>query len=60
MATTEGLLLYSNKPNSRQGLFNPVHIDETVTVDNIIQKVQNEEHLTALVLALRLNEPEVT
>jgi hypothetical protein len=32
-ATTEGLLIYSLRPND---VFNPVEIDETVTLDNII------------------------
>jgi hypothetical protein len=37
VATTEGLLLYSNKiASSQNGLFNPMHIDETVTLENII------------------------
>ena len=58
-ATTEGLVLYSNKQNS-EAFFNPFMIDEQVTLDNIIAKVKAEEFLTALVLALRLNEPEVT
>jgi len=40
--------------------FNPYEIDESVTLDNIIAKVQSEEYLTALVLALRLNIAEVT
>ena len=39
-------------------MFNPVAIDETVTLENIISKVKEEQHLTALVLALRLNEAE--
>ena len=61
-ATTEGLIIYSNAIHLRQGAdyFNPYDIDESVTLDNIIAKVQNEEHLTALVLALRLNIAEVT
>jgi len=31
-------------------------IDETVTLDNIIFKVKEESYVTAIVLALRLNE----
>ena len=58
-ATTEGLVLYSNKQNS-EAFFNPFMIDEEVTIDNIIAKVKAEEYLTALVLALRFNVPEVT
>ena len=61
-ATTEGLIIYSNQvlAQQRANLFNPFEIDETVTIDNIIKKVQSDEHLTALVLALRLNLQEVT
>ena len=60
-ATTEGLIIYSNIANERNtDYFNPFAIDESVTLDNIIAKVQSEEHLTALVLALRLNINEVT
>jgi periodic tryptophan protein 2 len=61
VASTEGLLLYSNKiANDKNALFNPLYIDETVTLENIIHKVKKDEHLTALVLALRLNEAEIT
>lgn len=58
-ATTEGLVIYSNKLAQSQ-IFNPVMIDESVTLDNIIEKVKMEEYVSATVLALRLNEPEVT
>ena len=62
-ATTEGLVIYSNVAHTRLGgadYFNPYEIDENVTLENIISKVKNDEHLTALVLALRLNISEVT
>lgn len=62
-ATTEGLVIYSNVSHTRLGgadYFNPYEIDENVTLENIISKVKNDEHLTALVLALRLNISEVT
>lgn len=58
-ATTEGLVIYSNSQRGND-FFNPYEIDEHVTLDNIIAKVKAEEHLTALVLALRLNISEVT
>ena len=58
-ATTEGLILYSNKQES-EAYFNPFMIDEEVSIDNIIAKVKSEEYLTALMLALRLNMSEVT
>lgn len=35
-------------------------IDENVTLENIIASVKQDEFLKALVLALRLNEAEVT
>jgi len=35
-------------------------IDESVTLDNIIEKVKLEEYVSATVLALRLNEVHVT
>lgn len=59
-ATTEGLVIYSNTARQGTDYFNPFEIDESVTLENIISKVQKEEHLTALVLALRLNLAEVT
>jgi ribosome-interacting GTPase 1 len=31
-------------------VFNPFDIDENVTVDNIIEKIKNEEYLSALVV----------
>ena len=58
-ATTEGLILYSNKQEN-EAYFNPFMIDEEVTLDNVISKVKSEEYLTALMLALRLNITEVT
>lgn len=57
-ASTEGLLIYSLKNDIN--LFNPVEIDESVTLDNIIGQVKNEQYLTALLLSLRMNEREVT
>jgi hypothetical protein len=35
--------------------FNPYDIDETVTIDGIIDNIKNENHLTALIMSLRLN-----
>ena len=57
-ATTEGLIIYSNRP-ALESYFNPYLIDESVTIDNIIAKVKSEEYLTALVLSLRLDDPKV-
>ena len=47
-ATTEGLLLYSLKP---EDVFNPVEIDETVTIENIIEQVKEENYLNALLVS---------
>jgi len=60
VATTEGLVLYSTRVAASENVFEPASIDETVTLDNIIKKVKAEEYTTALVLALRLSEREVT
>lgn len=56
-ATTEGLVIYSIRND--QAIFNPVDIDENVTLDSIIEAVKKEEYLTALLMALRINEREV-
>ena len=47
-ATTEGLLIYSIKNDIN--VFNPVEIDETVTLENIIENVKQEQYLTALIV----------
>ncbi len=39
-ATTEGLIIYSLRNDFN--LFNPIEIDETVTIDNIISQVKGE------------------
>ena len=38
-ATTEGLVIYSNRLATNQ-VFNPIMIDESVNLDNIIEKVK--------------------
>jgi periodic tryptophan protein 2 len=48
-ATTEGLVIYSLKNDIN--LFNPVEIDENVTIDNIITQVKSGQHLTALLVS---------
>lgn len=58
-ATTEGLIIYSNQLQLG-AYFNPYDLDESVTIDNVIAKVKAEEYLTALILALRLGERNVT
>jgi len=58
-ATTEGLVIYNNQLQLG-AYFNPFDLDESVTIDNIIAKVKAEEYLTALILALRLGERNVT
>lgn len=47
-ATTEGLIIYSLKNDFN--LFNPIEIDETVTLENIISNVKSEQYLTALIV----------
>jgi len=56
-ATTEGLVIYSIKND--QSIFNPVDIDVNVTLDSIIEAIKKEEYLTALLMALKINEREV-
>ena len=58
-ATTEGLVIYSNRLGQEQ-VFCPSLISEEVTLENIISLVQKEESLSALLMALRLNEDSVT
>ena len=59
-ATTEGLLIYSLAQDllSKQ-VFNPFEIDETITLDNIIDNLKNDNYLTALLMSLKLNEIQV-
>ena len=59
-ATTEGLLIYSLQQNLLQkSNFNPYEIDENVTIDNIIGHIKEDNFLSALIMALRLSEPEI-
>jgi len=59
-ATTEGVVIYSLASTLvENNTFNPYEIDETVTIDNIISNVKQENFLSALILSLRLNESEV-
>jgi len=59
-ATTEGLVVYSLASSLVENqTFNPYQIDETVTLDSIIANLKEENYSTALILSLRMNEPEV-
>lgn len=59
-ATTEGLVIYSLASSLLESYtFKPYQIDETVTLDNIIGNLKEENYLSALILSLRMNEPEV-
>ena len=40
-------------------MFNPYEIDETVTLDNLIGHLKQEEYLSAMIMALKLNEEEI-
>lgn len=56
-ATTEGLLVYSlNNFFGLQQSFQPFDIDEHVTIDNIIGCIKEERYLSALIMALKMNE----
>ena len=48
-ATTEGLIMYSLQQDM---VFNPIDIDENVTMDNIIIMVKEEQHMTALLVLI--------
>ena len=43
----------------QQQVFNPFEIDETVTIDNIINNLKGENYLSALLMSLKLNEDEI-
>ena len=59
-ATTEGLIIYSIANDLlMESNFQPFDIDETITIDNIIQNIKIENYLSALVMALKMNELEV-
>lgn len=40
-------------------MFRPYDLDEDVTIENIIANLQQSNYLSALLLALRMNEPTV-
>jgi len=54
--TTEGLLVYSLDENV---MFDPFELDVTVTPDRVREAVSEQQYLTAVMLALRLNEPSL-
>ena len=60
-ATTEGLMIYSLAQDmpSQSMMFRPYDLDEDVTIENIIGNLQQSNYLSALLLALRMNEPVV-
>jgi len=43
----------------QKSTFNPYEIDENVTIDNIIRHIKEDNYLTALIMSLRLSEPEI-
>ncbi|KAI8866458.1 putative WD repeat protein [Ramicandelaber brevisporus] len=56
-ATTEGLLVYALDDNL---MFDPFELDEEVTPEAVEAAIRaKDQHLRALVLALRLNEPAI-
>eukprot|EP00727_Mastigamoeba_balamuthi_P008301 m51a1_g4093 hypothetical protein (875) ;mRNA; r:68447-71634 len=56
-ATTEGLLIYSL---DEAMAFDPFELDESVTPESVRATSANGDHLRALVMALRLNEVDIT
>ena len=55
-ATTEGLVIYSL---AKDLCFAPFELSEEVTIDNIVAQIKAENYLTALLLALRMNDAHV-
>jgi len=54
------VIIYSLASNLLENSsFKPYEIDETVTIDNIISNIKQENYLTAIILSLRLNERDV-
>ncbi len=41
-------------------MFNPVDLDETVTLDAVIEKLKQSNFNTALLMALKLQSEEIT
>lgn len=59
-ATTEGLVIYSLASTLLESYsFNPYELDESVTIDNVISSLKKENFLSAMIMALKLNEPEI-
>lgn len=55
-ASSEGLVVYSLESHD---LFDPFQLECNVTSERICQASSNKEHTKALILSLRLNEPEL-
>lgn len=55
-ATTEGLLIYSL---DRSVVFDPFDLEVDVTPENVRLKLKEQEYMTALMLAFRLNEDKL-
>ena len=55
-ASTEGLLVYSLESDV---VFDPFQLDCDVTPERIQQASSNREHTNALMMSLRLNEPQL-
>lgn len=55
-ATTEGLVVFSLESDV---VFDPFQLDCDVTPEGIQQASSNREHTRALLMALRLNEPQL-
>nr|XP_058966700.1 periodic tryptophan protein 2 homolog isoform X2 [Pocillopora verrucosa] len=55
-ASSEGLVVYSLESHD---VFDPFQLECNVTSERICQASSNKEHTKALILSLRLNEPEL-
>ena len=55
-ASTEGLVVYSLDSDI---VFDPFQLDCDVTPERIQQASSNREHTNALMMSLRLNEPQL-
>lgn len=55
-ASTEGLVVYSLESDI---VFDPFQLDCDVTTERIQQASSNRDHTKALLMSLRLNEPQL-
>jgi periodic tryptophan protein 2 len=56
-ASTEGLLIYSLDDTL---VFDPFELEMDITPDSVLSTLTNKQYLHALIMAFKLNEPQVT